>query len=318
MASPNLSEIITTTMRNRAKKIRDNVTNNIPLLMRLSEKNRIKYVSGGYQIVEELDYADNASVTRYSGYQAINVEAQDVLTSATYDPKQIAVSVIMSGLDMAMNQGKERSLDLLESRIENAVRSLKNAIDADLYSDGTGFSGAQMGGLQAAIPDSPATGTYGGINRATYSFWRPYVQTGTTVSAANVRGLMQTVWLGTKRNADQVDLILADDEFFGYFWETLTDIQRVNNSDVGVAGFGALKFINADVVPAGGVGGAIPAAHMYFLNTNYCALRPYRGFFLEPLGPERYGTNQDAMVKLFGMYGNLCFSNCQLQGLLID
>ena len=35
------------------------------------------------------------------------------------------------------------------------------------------------------------------------------------------------------------------------------------------AGFTSLKYMNADVVFDGGVGGGAPANKMYFLNTNY-------------------------------------------------
>ena len=49
-------------------------------------------------------------------------------------------------------------------------------------------------GLAAAVPDSPSTGTYGGINRANYSFWRSQKYSGVTdggsaVSASNIQGL---------------------------------------------------------------------------------------------------------------------------------
>lgn len=61
MASPNLSEVITTTLRHRSKKLKDNMSKNIALLMRLQEKDNIQPVSGGRTIVEELDYAENST-----------------------------------------------------------------------------------------------------------------------------------------------------------------------------------------------------------------------------------------------------------------
>ena len=47
MATPNLSEIVTTTLRNRSKKIADNVTDNCGLLVKLKSKGKIKPFSGG-------------------------------------------------------------------------------------------------------------------------------------------------------------------------------------------------------------------------------------------------------------------------------
>ena len=52
MASPNLSEIVTTTLRNRSGKLADNVTNNNALLNRLNKKGNVKPVDGGRTIVQ--------------------------------------------------------------------------------------------------------------------------------------------------------------------------------------------------------------------------------------------------------------------------
>jgi hypothetical protein len=64
MASPNLDEITTTTLRNRSKKLADAVSNNTALLSRLKEKNRIRTVSGGRTILEEIAYAENGTFKR--------------------------------------------------------------------------------------------------------------------------------------------------------------------------------------------------------------------------------------------------------------
>ncbi len=59
MPSPNtdFSEIVTTTLRNRSGKLADNVSENNALLMRLRKRGKVKTVSGGRTIVQELEYA---------------------------------------------------------------------------------------------------------------------------------------------------------------------------------------------------------------------------------------------------------------------
>ena len=57
MATPNLSEIITTTLRKRSGSLADAVSNGNALLARLSTKGNMRPVSGGRTIVEELEYA---------------------------------------------------------------------------------------------------------------------------------------------------------------------------------------------------------------------------------------------------------------------
>lgn len=62
MASPNWSEIATTTMANRSRKLADNVTRHNALLNRLREQGRVKRWSGGRSIVQEIEYGMNATL----------------------------------------------------------------------------------------------------------------------------------------------------------------------------------------------------------------------------------------------------------------
>lgn len=62
MASPNLSELVTTTLRNRTGKLSDNMSKNIALYNRLRKRGTMKTVSGGRTIVQELEYAENATL----------------------------------------------------------------------------------------------------------------------------------------------------------------------------------------------------------------------------------------------------------------
>jgi len=73
---------------------------------------------------------------RYSGYDVINITPSDVLTAAQYPIAQAATAVSISGLEQMQNSGKERMIDLLESRIGNAERTMQNSISNDCYSNG--------------------------------------------------------------------------------------------------------------------------------------------------------------------------------------
>lgn len=322
MPSPNLGEAVVSTLRARSGTAQDNTSNNNALLRRLKQRNRIKTISGGRTIVEEMDYAENATFMFYSGYDPINISPSDVLTGAEFNYAQAAVAVSMSGLEDLQNSGKEQVLDLLEARIENAYRTMSNQISAGCYSDGTGWAGRQIGGLQLLVADNPTTGTVGGINRANWVFYRNQKFSGATdgggaVSAANIQSYMNQLWLRCSRGTDQPDLIIADNNYYNFYWSSLQAIQRITSDGQGQAGFSSLKYMGADVVFDGGIGGGCPSNHMYFLNSNYLKFRPHARRNMVPIGGERQSTNQDAMVKLIGFAGNLTVSNMSLQGVLI-
>lgn len=320
MPSPNIDEITTTTLRSRSKKLADNVSNNTALLMRLKEKGKVKPVSGGRTILQEIAYAENGTFKRYSGYEALDITPSDVFTSAEFNLKQAAVAVLMSGLEELQNSGDEAVIDLLESRIENAEITMRNRISEDIYSDGTADGGRQIGGLQLLVSDA-GTGQVGGINASAWSFWQNYVfdfsSNSLTASASTIQRAMNTAWLNLTRNRDQPDLIVADNTYFQYYWESLQAIQRIQNTDLAKAGFTNLKFMNADVVPDGAKNGDAPASHMYFLNTDYLFFRPHSKRNFVPLKPDRYSTNQDAMIKLIAFAGNMTVNNRSLQGVIV-
>ena len=154
-ANPNYSDIMATTIESRSKKIADNVTANNAILKKMEMKGKIKTFSGGYKILQELSYAENTNAGWYSGYDILPVGVSDVISAAEYDIKQAAVPVIMSGLEMLQNAGKEKMIDLMEGRLSVAESTLANLISGGLYSDGTGAGGKEIDGLDAAIPLDP-------------------------------------------------------------------------------------------------------------------------------------------------------------------
>lgn len=120
MASPNWSEAMTFTLDNRSKALADNTSKANALLARLKAKGKQKPVAGGLTIVQEIEYATNSSIKRYSGYEAVSINPSDVFTAAQFDFKQLAVAVSISGLEQLQNSGPDAMLDLMESRIANA------------------------------------------------------------------------------------------------------------------------------------------------------------------------------------------------------
>jgi len=319
MAFPNVSDIIATTIESRSRRIADNVTKNNAILSRLSQRGNIRTVSGGRLIYEEISFAENGNAGWYSGYDLLPVAAQDVISAAQYDFKQAACAVTISGLEQLQNSGKEAFIDLLEQRINVAEATMANLLCDGLYSDGTGSSGKEITGLDAMCPlDPTAAATYGGIAQNTWAFWRNKV-----VNVANTTTLladMTNLWSQQQRGSDRPDLIMADAVVWKAYIAALQPQQRFNSMDgAGTAGFGfpSVKFMDADLVLDGGIGGFCPTGTAFFLNTKYMSYRPHRDRNMVALAPnKRYAINQDAEVQILGWAGNLTCSGRQFQGRL--
>jgi hypothetical protein len=319
-ANSAITDIIATTIQSRSGELADNLTQNNAILQRLNSKGNVRPFSGGNVILEEIFYDDTTTnnASSYSGYEVLNISPDSPISAAQFKIAQYAASVTMSGLEMLQNSSKEAIIDLIDGRMQVSEARLLNRISGDLYGDGTGNGGKNVDGLAAAVAVSPTTGTYGGINRANFTFWRNQITTGAT--SATMLAKMTEAAIKQIRGTDKADLYIAGNNMYQYFVNALQAIQRITTEESGAAGFASLKFYgggtSADVVLGGGIGAQENTNYMYLLNTNYIFFRPHKERNFVPIGGERQAINQDAIVKLYGFAGNMTTSNAQLQGLL--
>lgn len=317
MTNLTFNDVITLTLEGRSKELRDNVSKNNALLNRLHEKGNMRPITGGSKILEELEYGEGDMVW-YSGYDTISYTPKQLFTAAEYALKLCAVPVAISGEEMLMNSGPEQVASLLEKRVSNAEKTLANKMAQAVYSDGTGSSGKEIGGLALLVADDPTSGTVGGINRATTGneFWRNQSITA-AIDKSNITAQMSSLYNRCSRGSDKPDLIVCDDALYSIYDSTLMDMQRLTDPKLADAGFVTVKFKGADVIYDGGQGGYCPSNHMYFLNTNYIYLRTHKDRDMKVIGGERTAVNQDAYYKIIGWAGNMTMSNAAVQGVLI-
>lgn len=323
MAIPNSTwtELATTTIAKYSREIADNVLNHNPLLKRLKQRGGTAAVGGGTQILENLEYAENATFTWYSGPETLDVSASDVLTSAAFDWKEANANVVILGIDKAKNSGSKESIhNLLRARIRNAEHTIENNLAAAITYSNTENDGKSIGGLQHLVADLPTSGTVGGIDAGTSSnaWWRnqyyDFSSEGVTASATTIQNAMNTVYLNCTRGNDAPDLIPAGITYFQYYLNSLLANQRFTSDDEASTGFRSLKFWGgaADVI----YDSNIAATRMYFLNTKYIKFRPHSDYNMVQ-GEDRMSVNQDATVIPMFFKGNMTVSNRSLQGVVV-
>lgn len=316
MASPNLTELATTTIANFSEEIADNVSDNIALLYRLEQKGNIQMFDGGEKINQALMYAENGTGGWYSGYDTWDVSASEVLSTAQFDLKFYNVNVTISGEEMVKNaSSKAKIYDLLKSRTKVAEKTAMNQVNAALFADGTGNSGKEIGGLQHIVADAPSSGTVGSIDGGTYTFWRnrtwDFSDNSLTASATTIQTAMNSLYLDLVRGKDAPDFWVTTQTYYGYYLASLQTNQRFTNDKMAQAGFVNLKFMGGDVF----FDESCPASKMYALNTDYLHYRPVTGRNFS-VKKQREPVNQDAIVVPLLWAGNLTCSNRRLQGVI--
>lgn len=321
MASPNavFTELVTTTFRKHRSTLTDNITRNNALLTYLKRKGKMVTESGGLTIAIPLEYAENSTYQRYSGFDVLNVGQSDVFSAAEYQWRQIAVNVVASGRELRINSGPERIINLAKARLKNAMNTYNNNFSFDLYSDGALAN--QINGLTALVSDA-GTGTVGGIDSSQHTFWKSVVQSaaaplqgggGITPSKDTIESLMLPLYMALTRGNDMVDLIVSANDYFTFYEQSQTAIKRYTNKSEADGGFLTMKYKGADCIFDGNSG--ITAAHMYFLNTDYWGITAHRDANMT-VNDEVSPYNQDAVVIPILWMGNLWISNRSLQGVI--
>lgn len=318
MASPNttFTELVSTTFRKHRKEIKDNLSNRNALLKYIMKRGNYLTEDGGLSIATPLDYQSNATYQRYSDWDTLNIAQSDVISSAEYQWRQIAINVVASGRELRINSGDSRIINLAKARIKNALRTFNNNFSSDLYSAGSLTN--QVNGLQAIVADTN-TNTVGGIDASAWPFWQNTVidasDLSVTPSASTIEnGLMLPAWLAVDRGPDdQPDLIVSANDYYQYFEGSQVSLKRYTGENSISGGFTTLKYKNADVLFDGNSG--IPASRMYFLNTNYLQLVVHQDADLQIMDEMR-PVNQDGSVTPILWMGNLTCSNRKLQAVI--
>lgn len=321
--SETFTEIVTTTLRHTETNLADNVLDHNALLRWMKDKGKIKTISGGYEIQHPLEYAENGTLQRYSGYDQLSTAASDVLTSAKYEWRQIAAHVTASGREIRMNNGEESMINLVNARVGVAMKSASNFLSRDVYSDGSADN--QIGGLQNII-QTDGNGTVGGIDSSTYSFWNNQFRemTGTNIAASpseanstSMKADMNALWLSLNRGTDKPDIVVMSHDFYALYELGQQQLQRYQSADMATSGFESLKYKSAEVVFDDNTNFSTTAERAYFLNCEYLDLVQHTEAQWTQ-DEAKTPTNQDAVVIPIYWMGQMCCSNRSLQGILFD
>lgn len=316
--NPSFGELASVTINKMSKTAADNITQQNAVLREIEKSGNVDEVDGGLAILETIEFANNVNAGSYSGYDILSVAAQDVLTSASFPIKQYSAQVIFNGLEEMENAGKEKIIDVVQARVKNAYHSLENLINTHLYLDGTGNSGKNITGLNAAVPLSPSN-TYGGINRSTSTnaFWKNQkfqstVDGSGVATSTTIQGYWNTFIIALTRGMDKPTVIIAGPSVYSIFESSLQAIQRVTDSETASAGFKTLEFQGIPVVFDSTAAG-ITTTDCYFLNTDFLKWRPHKDRNMVAL-EDKWSMNQDATVKTIVWAGNLTCNASFLQG----
>lgn len=301
-----------TTMRKYRRTLVDNTFLKQVLLMLLDKKGRKVYEDGGYQIAQPIIAAENGTVGSFSRYDPVDITPQDEFLTALFDWKFVSGAVAISSEEILKNSGDSAIIKLLEAKIEVLEKSMQKQINTMLFATG-GSTSKDIDGLQLIVDTTPATGTYGGLNRATYTFWQNYANASVGSFVTGGLAAMTTAYVNVADGPDVPDIIITDPTTWTYYHAALLDMKRIitENENVAKAGWKNIEFMGIPVV----FDRLCTAGYMYFLNTDYLKFVVHRdGEFKDH--PFVIIPEQHAKVSKTLFCGNLVATRMNCHGVL--
>ena len=217
-------------------------------------------------------YAENGTVSSYSGYDIIDTTPQSGLGNAKYTMKQVAGTVTIDRFSERQNAGKTQIINLFQAKMTQLEMSMANKLSVMFFGDGTGNGSKDIMGLGKIVDEAPTTGTVGGIDRASYTWWRNQYEDGAYASAAfdAILADVRTVYYGCAKGKDAPDFLVGGLTAYAGFESKLTGTLYFNAAQSNTITDAKYGFQNMRVY------GSIftydndcASDEIYFLNTKY-------------------------------------------------
>lgn len=315
MAVPNTGQRIASNWERVVKtKPEDQIHDDYWLLNRMSKGKGFLGLDGGDFITGPIEYALNASIASYTDADIISTTRNDVFDRYEYQWKEYAGSVVISDLERDRNAGEGQVFPLLPAKLENAKMSFKSTLNEDLF---TAVTGKNMNGLPDLVSATPTSGSVGGIDRGSFTFWRNQQTAGTQTTSAfdNLRAAMRSIYnLCSNGVGDQHPTFIATTRtvFEGYDGLLLAN-ERFTDKSSGEGDFKneVLKFKGAAISYDNDCGSGL----MYFLNPKFLKLVYKTGQWMKML-PSVRPANQTIDVHLIRTMCQLIATNPRRLGVV--
>ena len=175
MANPTWSKVMddlhSSTWEKKGTDLVDNIFENLPILKLMREKGKFVDHSGGTMITIPLEYGENETVQSFGRGSKFSIEDNQKFTTAKYDWKGVGGSIVRYFKDEQMNKGEAQVFNLVEKNTKNLTKSIEKKFNALLMDDGSGDAN-DLEGFKKYVETTPATGTVGGLDASTCTWWR--------------------------------------------------------------------------------------------------------------------------------------------------
>jgi len=260
-------------------------------LRELEKQGGIERKSLGPTIEAPLDYQSNPGTAFLSTeLQPTSLTKTEVVTSASYTPAELAIPIVWSKRDEALNPSENQKIALVKQLLENGINSHDDAIEKALFLTSTsGFLGL-LTHLTTA-----GTGVDGGIDSGVNTFWQN--QQSTYVDDTDIESAFTTVWNNSAKGSGSKlvpTLMVSNGPTQALFEGTQQANQRYVDTDELKAGFKVLAFKTSRFVFS-----QYATTTVYFLNPKNFMLVVSKEYFRDRGDTQEIPNSNGFVTKIY-------------------
>jgi hypothetical protein len=292
-----LDDLYTSTWNNRKKDVVDQLFKATPVYDYMRKQGAIKFDGTGGRYLEiPLSYAKNDTVTSLSKGDTISINDTAFLTTAQYEWKFVAGSIVRYYTDDAKNKSKSAHFKLIDAKLDNLKRSLVDKFETYMFGDGTGNGGKDPEGLLSLVDPTPATGTVGNINAATYSWWRNQQAAGSGAASIYLLTDMRTMFNNCSKGqaTETPNYIVTTQTMYELYEDEVVEQKQIVNKTSGDPEFDSVYFKGVPLMWSS----QCTSGYMYFLNTDYISMIVDPDIFFTPTEWKSIPNQLDRVMQI--------------------
>jgi len=293
----------------------DGIINSNGLTAALNAKGARQIVDGGLEFWAGILKAENSNFKWQGKNDDMNAQSQDPNDRLRFPVKVFTGSVVVNGLDKAMNKGRAMVKNFAMTLREQANTTIKNQFNSAWWD--TSPSGDVPESVPNLISITPTSGVIGGLNRAGNTHLQNGVDTSGITDIGSEAGIaalekLRIEYIGNA--ATTADIIVMDSSNFAGLVGYLASLKRYTANEalaqlrIPNIQLGSATILMENLVVKGGAN-TITAGYVYGINSDHLKIKTLRdGNAKWSTEFERIGKSLNKAV-FFNWFGNLVVNN---------
>ncbi len=330
--------VLSSTIFNYRKTLEDNIATANAFMFYLMRRQASGYVSTtdiGERMQIPLMY-QIGNADSYGGYDTLNVDPIDGITSAFFQWRQASIPVSISGIEELKNEGKARIFNLLKGKIRQAELGIQDYFGQSILrgNGGSAITTPKTSSVNGSlfidpIPllvafDPTSSTVIGNINQSTSTWWRnQFLNSSATTYAGFLKELRKLNNNCSKGTGGMPNLHVVDQNVFELYEAALAAQHRnpsYQKADIPFdnIGFRGKPVVWDEFVPDAAGGSATQSTTSgtwYMLNTKFWQIQYHARRNFVPTAMKT-PNNQDARVSHILWLGGAGVSNRRKQGVM--